>query len=180
MGDRNAEKTVSVLPVANPYVFQEENHFEVRPARQADLKTRIDGKMIMEDAIPFTANIAAQKGYTTRELEAAQEYLSRRDRRKNPPGSFDKAGRFYAAERTTRVEKVRSPSRFYPYSEMTAARSADHVAEVFDVRPIAVKRLAKAIEAETAAQAGTAHQRLEIIQEIDRMLKTILPERKAT
>ncbi|MBB2164682.1 hypothetical protein HLH26_09020 [Gluconacetobacter sp. 1b LMG 1731] len=66
-------------------------------------------------------------------VAAAIEYMRRAARLVHPPGTFDDAGRWYADERTSAVRTCRSPSRAWPYSEMKAARTASHVAEVYEV-----------------------------------------------
>lgn len=71
--------------------------------------------------------------YWPRVDRAAREAIARRDRRSHPPGTWDKAGRFYAEESCECCRGIRSPSRSYPFSEMVHARTALHVASVFDV-----------------------------------------------
>ncbi|MFT9015100.1 MAG: hypothetical protein ABF990_05105 [Acetobacter sp.] len=66
-------------------------------------------------------------------VAAAVEYMRRKARKVHPPGTFDNAGRWYADEKTCAVALCRSPSRAWPYSQMKAARTVAHVAEVFDV-----------------------------------------------
>jgi|APSaa5957512535_1039671.scaffolds.fasta_scaffold34737_6 hypothetical protein len=46
----------------------------------------------------------------------------------NPSGSFDNGGRWYASN--TELINVRSPSRAWPYSEMTACRTLKYVTAV--------------------------------------------------
>ena len=71
----------------------------------------------------FITTTALGLAYSARETNAAIEFHLRKTRRSNPPGTWDNAGRFYAAERTDAVEMCRAPSRAYPYSQMTAAPS---------------------------------------------------------
>ncbi|WP_347138952.1 hypothetical protein [Paracoccus sp. SSK6] len=88
-------------------------------------------------------------GYSEAEIKAGEEFFRRKSRNTNPPGSFDRAGRFTADERTEAVRTCRSPSRAYPWPEMHAARTAAHCAEVHGVpedRLIAVRRFAKAVD----------------------------------
>lgn len=74
------------------------------------------------------------------------EFYLRKTRRSDPPGTWDNAGRFYAAERTDAVEMCRAPSRAYPHSQMTAARTAAHCAELQCADCVAyVRRIALAI-----------------------------------
>lgn len=72
-------------------------------------------------------------------VAAAIEYMRRKDRKTHPPGTFDSAGRFYADERTFATRTCRTPSRSWPFSEMKAARTVAHVAEVFDVEDLATE-----------------------------------------
>lgn len=65
---------------------------------------------------------------TEAEIAAATEYVALRDRAVNPVGKFDSAGRWYPTAACACA--VRAPSRAYPYSYLTHARTAQHVAEV--------------------------------------------------
>jgi hypothetical protein len=51
----------------------------------------------IEQSIKTTALSLA---YSSPEITAAMEFHLRKTRRSNPPGTWDNAGRFYAAERT--------------------------------------------------------------------------------
>lgn len=70
---------------------------------------------------------------TAREItkvEIKVVYEALRDRLINPEGKFDKAGRWYpSADEVACLEdfNVRYPSRAWPYSYMTAARTLKHV-----------------------------------------------------
>lgn len=55
-------------------------------------------------------------------------YAALRDRKINPTGSFDGAGRWYAAHAD--LIDVRSPSRAWPYSQLKACRTRRYVAAV--------------------------------------------------
>lgn len=91
--------------------------------------------------------LASELLYDRAEALAALRYSDRKARRENPPGEFDRAGRFYADERTDAVLSCRSPSRAYPYPEMTAARTAAHCAELHDAGDVThVRRIALAYE----------------------------------
>lgn len=94
--------------------------------------------------------ITATGKFEPSEIAAAAEYVRRRDRLSNPPGRFDRAGRFYAEERTRSVLTCRAPSRKWPWPEMKAARTAAHCAEIFGVNALHVKRAAKTIDKITA------------------------------
>lgn len=102
-----------------------------------------------EVSISLARAMADLAGYSDAEIKAGTEFFLRKSRASNPPGQFDRAGRFFAEERTEAVRTCRSPSRAYPWPEMHAARSAAHCAEVFGVpddRLIAVRRFAKAVD----------------------------------
>jgi hypothetical protein len=96
----------------------------------------------------LTRSVAKKNGYTRAEIEAGVTFFKRKERLSNPPGNFDKAGRFEAAERTYAVMSVRSPSRAHPYPEMSAARTSKHCAELFEVDALAVKRIARVLDLE--------------------------------
>jgi len=65
----------------------------------------------------------------TRKLRsAAQQYLDLRDRRADPDGTFDTAGRWYPAQELTCCGKIRTPSRSWPYSYLVHCRTMAHVA----------------------------------------------------
>jgi hypothetical protein len=59
-------------------------------------------------------------------------YEARRDRQVNPEGHFDGAGRWYPSDSENAAgnltSRLRSPSRAWPYSYMTGARTRKHVA----------------------------------------------------
>ena len=121
-----------------------------------------------------TRRIAISQGYNATEIEAGIEYFKRKNRLNNPLGNFDNAKRFYANERTDSVEKVRSPSRAYPYSEMKAARSAAHCAEVHNVKPIAVKRIEKSLALENSLPRQLSqHERIAAGAKIKKILKPL-------
>ncbi len=91
--------------------------------------------------------MAISLAYSSRENTAAMEFHLRKTRRSDPPGTWNNAGRFYAAERTDAVGMCRAPSRAYPHSQMTAARTAAHCAELHGADCVAyVRRIALAIE----------------------------------
>ena len=66
-------------------------------------------------------------------LDCAKEYISRRERLTHPAGVFDNAKRFSLANKYPCCEDIRSPSRKFPYPEMTHGRSLQHVAYEFEV-----------------------------------------------
>lgn len=66
-------------------------------------------------------------------IAAATEYVRLRDRKQNPPGQFDRAGRFQPTAHYPCCDGIRSPTRAYPYSLMVHARTAVHVAAAHGV-----------------------------------------------
>ncbi len=110
---------------------------------------------------------ASKNKYTKDEIDAAFEYYNRKVRNCHPPGEFDRAGRFYADERTEHVESVRNPSGRYPYSELTAARTAEHCAQLFNVTPLHVKRIYKVIK-DVVLYEGRQDRQADIISKMKR------------
>lgn len=93
-------------------------------------------------------------GYTAAEFHAAACFFRRKNRLEHPPGGFDGAGRFIAEERTEAVCRARSPSRKWPYSQMNAARTAEHCAELYDAGNLThVRRIAAALEKDTLLES---------------------------
>jgi hypothetical protein len=60
-------------------------------------------------------------------VAAALRYLRRKLRYEHPKGSFDKSGRWFPADsESLDTNRYRPPSRRWPYSYMTASRTAFH------------------------------------------------------
>jgi hypothetical protein len=55
------------------------------------------------------------------------DYNALRERRRNPAGRFDQAGRWYPAQRHSCCDRIRGPSRAYPYSYLVHCRTLEHV-----------------------------------------------------
>lgn len=108
--------------------------------------------------------MASKKGYDKKDIVAAFEYYNRKVRNCHPPGEFDSVKRFYAEERTERVESVCSPTRRFPYSEMKTARTAEHCAEVFGATSLHVKRIYKVIK--NVVHTGNKCRQAELIAEL--------------
>lgn len=125
------------------------------------------------DAIIFEKAIAT--GYTEEEAKAGLMFAARKSRRNDPPGSFDRAGRFEAAERTQAVLKARAPSRRFPYAEMGAARTAAHCAELYGADSvIAVKRVCRARDFLGSDEwKESAHGLMAAMAELDRIMKPV-------
>jgi len=83
-------------------------------------------------------------------IQAASEHLKRKNRESNPAGTFDGAKRFYLSQKCACCASIRSPSRSFPFSEMTHGRSAEHVAYEFGVEDhvTLVRKFAKLISTE--------------------------------
>ena len=75
--------------------------------------------------------------------QAAREYVALKERRINPVGRFDGAGRWWPSVPCTC--DVRLPSRAYPYSYLIHLRTAGHVAETHGVSRLELLRAAKAL-----------------------------------
>lgn len=121
--------------------------------------------------------IARRNGYSTADINAGTEFFRRKSRMTNPPGEFDRKGRFTAAERTEAVRGCRTPSAAWPFPEMKAARTANHCAEIFDAKALHVKRIAKALGIEkTARESGgiTAHRLLTLAAAVEKVLKKVV------
>jgi hypothetical protein len=76
--------------------------------------------------------------------KAVKTYLDRQVRKEHPGGEFDSKGRWYPdeEERQECCDSIRRPSRCWPYSLLSHCRSAEHVANGYE---IPVKELRRAI-----------------------------------
>ena len=66
-------------------------------------------------------------------FKAALEYNALKNRKVNPAGEFDNGGRFHLGRKCDCCRSIRTPSRAYPYSEMTHGRSSVRVANIHGV-----------------------------------------------
>ena len=104
--------------------------------------------------------LASDAVYSESEIAAGIEFSDRKARRAHPPGNWDNAKRFFAAERTQAVTLSRSPSRAWPFSEMNAARTAAHCAEVYRANCLThVRRLGSALDKLAADETEDAVRR---------------------
>ena len=89
--------------------------------------------------------ISGDAEYIRQTVKAATEYLARKSRRSHPAGACDSGGRWYPAESERRwcCSMIRDPSRSWPWSLMVHCRTAEHVAELFDVNDTDLKRVAR-------------------------------------
>lgn len=65
-------------------------------------------------------------------------YTARKERLTHPNGKFDNAGRWYPSEAEDAdgfTNHLRSPSRAWPYSYMTGARTRKHIAGLAESNP---------------------------------------------
>lgn len=92
------------------------------------------------------ATIAAERGYSTYELEAALEAYRRKQRLSHPAGRFDTAGAFHLEELCACCAGLKRSSAKRLYSEMHHARSLTHVAHLYDVYVLHLRRLVRAFE----------------------------------
>ena len=92
------------------------------------------------------ATVAAERGYSPYELEAALEAYRRKQRLSHPEGRFDTAGAFHLEELCTCCAGLQRSSAKRPYSEMHHARSLTHVAHLYDVSVLHLRRLVRAFE----------------------------------
>ena len=98
----------------------------------------------VETITTATAEIPADQLVTV----AARTYLDRRDRASHPAGSFDKAGRWLPTgdEYQSCCASIRYPSRAWPYSLLVHCRTAEHVASLYGVDALTVKRTARQLD----------------------------------
>ena len=79
------------------------------------------------------------------DIEAGAEYYRRQVRQSHPDCDFDDAGRAYLSKARDEYcdfcDNIRSPSRRFPYSEMTHGRSAVHVASLYDADEVIVRKI---------------------------------------
>ncbi len=98
----------------------------------------------------YTSQFRAE-AFTAEERAAAERFLRRKARGEHPEGEFDKAGRFWLAERCDCCAHIRPPSRAWPHSHMLHGRTVTHCAALHGVQETRVRRAAfliKKIEAE--------------------------------
>lgn len=127
----------------------------------------------MSTLLDVITTLARSRGYTEADIRAGIECAKRKSRLAHPPGTFDKAGRFYASEPF--ASPVRPPSRAYPNSHMLHARTAGHCAHVYGATPLHVKRIVKAIEGADALEGHdvSAHEAMQASREFALILKRV-------
>lgn len=77
--------------------------------------------------------------------QAAQAYIDRKAGKSYPAGRHDRGGRWYpdADERQVCCSQIREPSRAWPRTLQLHCHSATHVARLFDVEELDLKRTAR-------------------------------------
>lgn len=83
-----------------------------------------------------------------RTVDAAREFIARRDRSTHPDGDFDSSGRWYSAEDEERecCYDIRPPSAAWPYSLMIHCRTLRHIARLYDVDMKDLRRAAQRLD----------------------------------
>lgn len=83
--------------------------------------------------------------YNDRVIEAAREYIARKERKVHPDGYFDKQGRWYPSEKEelTCCKQIREPSRAWKYSVIKHCRSVDHVSRLYGVLKSDIRKYIK-------------------------------------
>jgi len=74
--------------------------------------------------------------------QAVETYLARQARIAHPAGSFDSKGRWFPAEGEACgcCDMIRDPSRAYPYSLQGHCRTIGHVAQMFGLEEMTLRR----------------------------------------
>lgn len=87
---------------------------------------------------------------------AAQVYLDRKAGISHPTGRHDITGRWYPdlAEHQLCCFQIRQPSRAWPRSLQLHCQSAAHVAQLFDMDELELKRIARVLK--TSKVLGSA------------------------
>jgi hypothetical protein len=86
----------------------------------------------------------AQVDLMSRAAQAAAEYVRRRQRQSHPVGRCDRGGRWWpdpVVEWRECCERIRRPSRAWPWSLMTHCRTLQHVAALYEVPHDLVRRV---------------------------------------
>jgi hypothetical protein len=79
-------------------------------------------------------------------LDAALEYIGRRDRTVNPAGRFERNGTWYPVEELSCCAHISPPCGRFPFSLMVHCRTAEHVAREYGMSAKDVKSAAGAID----------------------------------
>ncbi len=137
--------------------------------RQGSRLEKTHGGLTLSEFAFIIRLVAEPLGYTRDEILAGVEFCRRQNGLSNPPGEFDRMGRFTASERTAAVSEAPAPSASSPHAEHQAAISARHCAELFDANVDHVKRLARAFD--LAASASSASDLIQPTRKLATILK---------
>jgi hypothetical protein len=86
--------------------------------------------------------------FTKQQINAV--YAARRDRLVHPRGNFDKQGRWYPSDAENAdgyAGSLRTPSKAWPYSYLTGARTLKHVKGLATANPALFEQLVAEAEA---------------------------------
>ena len=89
-------------------------------------------------------------------MAAALEYIARKDKKSRPEGRSDHGGRWrpLEAERQPCCQGIREPSRAWPLTLLDHCRSAGHVAALFDVDALELKRAARELKKQESQEVA--------------------------
>ena len=118
---------------------------------------------------------ARPRGYSDAAVAAGREAYLRKHRLAHPHGRFDEAGRFFLGERCDCCAGLRSPSTQRPHLEMLHGRSLTHVATLYEVPTLHVRRLARAFALTHAGDAMSNHAPAQCLTQLAQILKPVPP-----
>jgi hypothetical protein len=100
------------------------------------------------------------------DVAAARAYVVRRTGLRVPPDGSTRPGASGSTGLSVArvAQRIVSRARAFLHSEMTHARSAEHVASLHGVDALSVKRLTKLIDHIAGYEPATAHDRLRIVR----------------
>lgn len=103
------------------------------------------------DALPSkrrrTVQPEAPRAFSRAVLDAAKQFIARRDRAEHPDGRFDNAKRWYpTSTEECSCCSVYPPSRAYPFGLLIHCRTARHCAELHGVDESDVRACARALD----------------------------------
>lgn len=121
------------------------------------------------------ARIAVERGYALFDLDAALEADQRKQRLSHPAGRFDQAGVFHLEEHCDCCVGLQSASIARPYTEMHHARSLIHLAHLYDVPVLHLRRLVKVIELGRKFPLDTVHAQGQFTVLVKNILRPVIP-----
>ena len=79
---------------------------------------------------------------------AVNEYKDRRNRTTHPNGKIDSGGRWYLSEneKCSCCQRIREPSKGYPWSLLKHCRTITHIASLFNVNDRELRKLIKEVK----------------------------------